>query len=85
VGNLQHKPENNPQAVNLGGLFSFIQESEQRQQEHAEHNHYSQRKLHKHHPRSGGDTFPPKSVVHQYYFKICHCEYWKYEKILFPK
>ncbi|MFB5680940.1 hypothetical protein ACE3NQ_08465 [Paenibacillus terreus] len=47
VGNLQPKRENNPQAVNLGGLFSSIQESEQRQQEHAEHNHFSQRKLHK--------------------------------------
>lgn len=30
-GSLQPKPENNPQAVNLGGLFSFMRESKQRQ------------------------------------------------------
>jgi len=70
TGNLQkNKGENNPRAVNLGGLFSLVQISEQRQQEHAKHNHFRQRKLHEHHLRSGGDTSPPKSVAHEHYTK----------------
>ncbi len=64
VGNLQHEPENNPhRGANLGGLFSFIQICEERQQEHAERNHFCKRKLHKHHPRSGGNTSHP-SLLH---------------------
>lgn len=64
VGNLQktEKITRSPGRY-LGGLFSFTQISERRQQEHAKHNHFSQRKLHQYHPRSGGDTFPPKSAA----------------------
>lgn len=69
------RPENNPQAVNLGGLFSFFKICEQSQQKHADHDHFCQRKLHEHHLHSGGDTSPPKSVVHWYYIKICNFLY----------
>jgi len=52
----------------LSSSPSCFQICEQSRQKHAEHDHFHQRKWHKHHLRSGGDTSPPKFVVPPDYF-----------------